>query len=283
MRIGRPRLAMSIVRPKARMGVSRHVGNNGACRIFPLSREERARSRPTTLHDSDNVRQVGSADQKLSTDLRLIWRRSTGALTIGPCSHLHRLHPPSTSSTLLTGRRPRRRDHASELLGPRFQRSSTTLRRRLGTDHDPSSVRKRPSGASPPSTYVSHFTAAELWGGVVPTVPEVHVSGPDQTHRCRRRGVKAHISDGRPRADPAPRPPYLHPGPDLPRPGWRRSHAGRPGRPRGQPGQGGPGYPEQLVASAKAHWTGEARSSLVVPPPSCGRESTLRWSPGCGC
>jgi hypothetical protein len=53
-------------------------------------------------------------------------------------------------------------------------------------------------GASPPSTYVSHFTAAELWGGVVPTVPEVHVSGPDQTHRCRRRGVKAHISDGRP-------------------------------------------------------------------------------------
>jgi hypothetical protein len=52
--------------------------------------------------------------------------------------------------------------------------------------------------ASAPHTYISHFTAAELWGGGVPDTPDVHVSGPDQTHRCRRRGVKAHTSDGKP-------------------------------------------------------------------------------------
>ena len=32
---------------------------------------------------------------------------------------------------------------------------------------------------SAPGSYVSHFTAAELWGGIVPPSPDVHVSGPD--------------------------------------------------------------------------------------------------------
>jgi hypothetical protein len=56
----------------------------------------------------------------------------------------------------------------------------------------------RPRVASAAGTYVSHFTAATLWGGIVPHVPDVHVSGPDQTHRCRRSQVKAHTSDGKP-------------------------------------------------------------------------------------
>ena len=63
---------------------------------------------------------------------------------------------------------------------------------------DATESRGRSLHASAPNTYISHFTAAELWGGVVPDAPDVHVSGPDQTHRCRRRGVKAHTSDGKP-------------------------------------------------------------------------------------
>ena len=86
----------------------------------------------------------------------------------------------------------------NELLSPRYQKviydcyvassvSITTQLRAEAALH-----------ASAPHTYISHFTAAELWGGVVPDTPDVHVSGPDQTHRCRRRGVKAHTSDGKP-------------------------------------------------------------------------------------
>ena len=51
---------------------------------------------------------------------------------------------------------------------------------------------------SGPDAYVSHFTAAVLWGGVAPDSPYLHVSVPKQEHRCRRQGVKAHTSAGKP-------------------------------------------------------------------------------------
>jgi hypothetical protein len=47
-------------------------------------------------------------------------------------------------------------------------------------------------GISPPGSYVSHATAARLWGGIVPDVPDVHVTVPAMTGRSSRQGVKAH-------------------------------------------------------------------------------------------
>jgi hypothetical protein len=43
-------------------------------------------------------------------------------------------------------------------------------------------------GISPPGSYVSHFTAAQLWGAVVPEVSEVHVTVPGEAGRTVRRG-----------------------------------------------------------------------------------------------
>lgn len=41
-----------------------------------------------------------------------------------------------------------------------------------------------------PGSYVSHHTAALLWGGVVPDDPDVHVTSP--RNRSRRLGIAAH-------------------------------------------------------------------------------------------
>ncbi|HEX6759404.1 MAG TPA: DUF559 domain-containing protein [Propionibacteriaceae bacterium] len=49
-------------------------------------------------------------------------------------------------------------------------------------------------GISPPGSYVSHFTAAQLWGAVVPDVSDVHLTVPSQAGRTVRRGVKAHAA-----------------------------------------------------------------------------------------
>lgn len=39
---------------------------------------------------------------------------------------------------------------------------------------------------------VSHFTAARIWGAVVPDQADVHVAIPSPFHRSRRRGIRAH-------------------------------------------------------------------------------------------
>ena len=44
----------------------------------------------------------------------------------------------------------------------------------------------------PPRSQVSHFTAAELWGGIVPSQPLTHVSCPHPGVRSGRRGVGSH-------------------------------------------------------------------------------------------
>lgn len=93
----------------------------------------------------------------------------------------------------------------STLLGPRYHK---VIYDRYVLASEPITTRLRAEAAvraSAPRTYVSHYTAAELWGGVVPRVPDVHISGPDETHRCRRGQVKAHTSDGKP-------PPTYHQG-----------------------------------------------------------------------
>ena len=47
-------------------------------------------------------------------------------------------------------------------------------------------------GISPPGSYVSHATAARLWGGLVPDTPDVHVTVPGKSGRSSRQGVMSH-------------------------------------------------------------------------------------------
>jgi len=49
-------------------------------------------------------------------------------------------------------------------------------------------------GISPPGSFVSHTTAARIWGAIVPDTPDVHVTVPAQAGRTSRQGVKAHAS-----------------------------------------------------------------------------------------
>jgi hypothetical protein len=44
----------------------------------------------------------------------------------------------------------------------------------------------------PRGSQVSHFTAAELWGGIVPSQPLTHLSRPQPGSRTQRRGVGCH-------------------------------------------------------------------------------------------
>lgn len=44
--------------------------------------------------------------------------------------------------------------------------------------------------ACPPASHLSHLTAAQLWGAVVPTDPRTHVSSP--AHRANREGIASH-------------------------------------------------------------------------------------------
>ena len=47
-------------------------------------------------------------------------------------------------------------------------------------------------GISPPGSYVSHATAARIWGGIIPDTSDVHVTVPTTAGRSARQGVKAH-------------------------------------------------------------------------------------------
>jgi len=44
----------------------------------------------------------------------------------------------------------------------------------------------------PPGSQASHFTAAELWGAIVPSQPLTHLSCPQPGVRSERRGVRCH-------------------------------------------------------------------------------------------
>jgi very-short-patch-repair endonuclease len=47
-------------------------------------------------------------------------------------------------------------------------------------------------GVSPAGTFISHATAARIWGGIVPDTPDIHVTVPGTAGRTSRQGVKAH-------------------------------------------------------------------------------------------
>lgn len=41
---------------------------------------------------------------------------------------------------------------------------------------------------------ISHHTAVQLWGGIAPHSPDVHVAVADPVHRSRRQGIAAHLA-----------------------------------------------------------------------------------------
>jgi len=49
-------------------------------------------------------------------------------------------------------------------------------------------------GISPPGSFLSHSTAARIWGGIVPNTPDIHVTVPGKAGRTSRQGVKAHAA-----------------------------------------------------------------------------------------
>lgn len=80
-----------------------------------------------------------------------------------------------------------------QLVGPSFQR---VIHDRYVDASVPITTRLRAIAAlqvSPDGAFVSHWTAAELWGGIVPTVPEIHLTVREPARRSRRTGVRAHV------------------------------------------------------------------------------------------
>lgn len=47
---------------------------------------------------------------------------------------------------------------------------------------------------SPSGSFVSHHSAAQIWGGVVPVTAQTHVSVTDRADRSIRRGINAHLA-----------------------------------------------------------------------------------------
>jgi Protein of unknown function (DUF559) len=83
-----------------------------------------------------------------------------------------------------------------EILGPQFHK---ILYDSYVSSSVPITTRLRAEAAlaiSAPGSYVSHHTAAELWGGVVPASSDVHVTVPGEAPRSRRQGIKAHSTTG---------------------------------------------------------------------------------------
>jgi very-short-patch-repair endonuclease len=83
-----------------------------------------------------------------------------------------------------------------EILGPQFHKilydsyvsSSVPITTRLRAEAALSLVA--------PGSYISHHTAAELWGGVVPASSDVHITVPGTAPRSRRQGIRGHSTTG---------------------------------------------------------------------------------------
>jgi hypothetical protein len=83
-----------------------------------------------------------------------------------------------------------------EVLGPQFHK---ILYDSYVSSSVPITTRLRAEAAlslSAVGSYISHHTAAELWGGVVPACSDVHITVPGEAPRSRRQGIRAHSTTG---------------------------------------------------------------------------------------
>jgi hypothetical protein len=83
-----------------------------------------------------------------------------------------------------------------EVLGPQFHK---ILYDSYVSSSVPITTRLRAEAAlslSAVGSHISHHTAAELWGGIVPACSDVHITVPGQSPRSRRQGIRAHSTTG---------------------------------------------------------------------------------------
>ena len=104
-----------------------------------------------------------------------------------------------TLGTELDVRRPFSRADARRAGIPVRQLTSARYRRLffdlyIGADVEvtPTVLGSAVLGISPVGSHLSHFTAAEIWGGVVPDQPLTHVSSRHGSTRSERQGVGGH-------------------------------------------------------------------------------------------
>jgi len=81
---------------------------------------------------------------------------------------------------------------AKSLVGGRYQRLFHDLHLSAEVVVTPAVRARAVLKICPPGSHASHFTAAELWGGIVPSQPLTHVSCPQPGKRSERRGVASH-------------------------------------------------------------------------------------------
>ena len=81
---------------------------------------------------------------------------------------------------------------AKQLMGGRYQRLFYDLYVSAEVAVTPAVRVKAVLKVCPPRSQASHFTAAELWGAIVPSQPLTHVSCPQPGVRSERRGVDCH-------------------------------------------------------------------------------------------
>jgi len=136
-------------------------------------------------------------------------------------------------------------------------------------------------GISPPGSFVSHATAARIWGGIVSEASDVHVTVPPTAVRSSRQGVKAHagvigaaVTRFRNLAISTPEQTFLDLATclDLVALVWSvTASLGRAGL--------------LLPLSTMPHWPGAAvaQSWLGEQPATFAMVSTRRWKPGFGC
>ncbi len=83
-----------------------------------------------------------------------------------------------------------------QLTSARFRRLFFDLYIAADVEVTPAVLASAVLSISPVGSHVSHFTAAEIWGGVVPDQPLTHVSSRHGSRRCERQGVGGHQTSG---------------------------------------------------------------------------------------
>ncbi|HET7304833.1 MAG TPA: DUF559 domain-containing protein [Segeticoccus sp.] len=78
------------------------------------------------------------------------------------------------------------------LAGDRYQRLLHDMYVGADVTVTPRLLARAALKVSPANTHVSHHTAAQLWGGIVPNTAEVHVCSPRRSHRSQRTGIFGH-------------------------------------------------------------------------------------------
>lgn len=81
----------------------------------------------------------------------------------------------------------------SDLLSRKFKRLFYDLYLDASIPESPQIRALAALKVSPAGSHISHHTAAELWGGVAPDDPAIHVSVPTAAARTRRQGITAHL------------------------------------------------------------------------------------------